>query len=275
MNNHLYGLFSNDRSTRSFLITGFFSFALLCVTAFVAYFETRTLNGINLWIKPLKFDLAIIIHSFTLAILAQQLSEKTRAGLIMGIASAFYVGSAVLENVYISVQAMRGRHSHYNFETPVESLLYAAMGIGALLLVLVPMLMGILLWRQRLENTTGSAYRFATIIGLIIGPILTIIFAGYMSMSGSHFVAAPNASDAGGLPVVGWSTQVADLRPAHFFALHMIQIVPLAGWLSDRILPGISRVVVIVVALINVAIASLLFLNALNGHPLPFLSGFL
>ena len=267
MNQTLYGAFDDDRVTRSLLATGFFMVSLLIVTALPAAFETRTLNGINLWIKPLKFDLAMAVHAFTVAVLAQLLVRKTRDGVVLGAASAAFVASALIENVYITVQAMRGRHSHFNFDTAFEASMYSAMGLGALLLVLAPLLMGVLLWAQHEGERNG--FRLGAIAGLIVGPLLTIGVAGYMSMSGSHYVGAPDASDAGGLPLVGWSTTIPDLRPAHFFALHMIQILPLVGWIADRVIPAAARPAVLVAMVANGGLALWLFMNALNGNPLP------
>lgn len=260
------GFFDTDRATRSFLVVGYFNFALLLITAVAAIDETRTLNGINLWLKPLKFDFAMMVHSFTLAVLVQQLSPQARRGIVLGISTALYSFCAVFENVYITIQAMRGRHSHFNFETTFEAIMYAQMGLAALILVIVPMVIAILLWRN--HTMPKTAYRLGTIVGLLIGPILTIAYGGYMSMSGSHFVGAPGVSDAGGLPLVGWSTTVPDLRPAHFFALHMIQLVPFIGWLGDKVSPSFARPLVWGVASITAGLSTWLFFNALAGNTL-------
>ncbi|MEL7487717.1 MAG: hypothetical protein AAGJ87_10950, partial [Pseudomonadota bacterium] len=83
-----------------------------------------------------------------------------------------------------------------------------------------------------------------------------------------HFVGAPGATDAGGLPLLGWSTEAADLRPAHFFALHMVQTLPLAGWIVDKFSVSLSRIGVIIAALLNGGLSIWLFLNALAGKPL-------
>lgn len=266
MEKKLHGFFADETPVRSLLHVGYFMGALALVTAFGALFETRTLNGINLWIKPLKFDLAIMIHAFTLAILAQQLAPRARSGWLMGGVTAAFLFSALVENIYITIQAMRGRHSHFNFETSFESIMSASMGIAALILVFLPMLIGGLLLAQRDGNKSG--YKLGTIIGTIIGPILTIVLAGYMSFSGSHYVGAPEASDAGGIPVLGWSLTIPDMRPAHFFALHMIQSLPIIGWLADKAAGTISRPVVIVSAIVNTALAIWLFVSALNGQAL-------
>ena len=49
-----------------------------------------------------------------------------------------------------------------------------------------------------------------------------------ISTYGGHWVGG-TATDAGGLPIVGWVRDGGDLRVAHFFALHAIQLIPLFG----------------------------------------------
>ncbi len=259
----------DDRLTRSFLTTGYFMFALLLVTAAVALVDARLLNGVNIWWKPLKFDFSIMLHAFTLAVLAQQLERRFRNGAVMGIVGFLFVLAAVFETIYISVQAMRGRHSHFNFETVPEQILYALMGVGAILLIAAPFVMGVRLIFQRTDEKSG--YRLGSILGMTIGPVLTFFLAGYMSMSGSHYVDAPDASDAGGIFLLGWSMQEADLRPAHFFALHLIQIAPAAGFVFDRIAKPLARLLVWAVALGTSALSVGLFVRALSGQPVwPF-----
>ena len=63
--------------------------------------------------------------------------------------------------------------------------------------------------------------------GFILSFALTLITAGYMSSTGTH-VGSP-AVGAATIPVMGWSASVGDIRPAHFLALHAMQVLPLAG----------------------------------------------
>jgi hypothetical protein len=53
-----------------------------------------------------------------------------------------------------------------------------------------------------------------------------------------------------GLPFVDWSVSHGDLRVAHFFALHAVQVLPLVAWLLLRVgLPGGSQVAALAVAI--------------------------
>lgn len=255
----------SDHTTRSWLAITWFMFAMLIMTAPAAVLDKRTLWEISVWWKPLKFELALMIHFATLAILAQQLPIQKRAGLIMTGAVWASVAAGLMEIVYITIQAARGRHSHFNFDTPFESNMYTVMGAGALLLVLAPLIMGVII--ALLRDGDKSGFRLGAVLGLIIGPILTIVFAGYMSsINTSHWVGEAT-SDAGGVPLFGWSREVGDLRPPHFFATHAIQILPLAGLAADRVAPGKARLLVIAAAAINTGIALYLFWLALQGKP--------
>lgn len=255
----------DDHTTRAWLATVWFMFAMLIMTVPAMLLDERTLWEISVWWKPLKFELALMIHFATLAILAQQLPVQKRAGLVMTGAVWASVAAALMEIVYITIQAARGRHSHFNFDTPFESAMYAVMGAGALLLVLAPLIMGVFI--ALLRDGDKSGFRLGAVLGLIIGPILTIIFAGYMSsINASHWVGEAT-SDAGGVPLFGWSRDVGDLRPPHFFATHAIQILPLAGLAADRLTPGRARSLVVAAAVINTGIAVYLFWLALQGKP--------
>lgn len=216
----------------AWLAAAAFMAALVVAFAPAHYLDARLFNGAPIWDKPVKFSLSLSIHFLTLAALLQLLPTQRRGGVAIGFAVWTSIIAGVLEIIYIALQAMRGRASHYNYETALEGGLYALMGVGALLLIIAAFILGL-----RIAGTRGeppSGLRDGAVLGLIFGPILTLIVAGYMSQNGSHFVNAPLASDQGGVFLFGWSTTAPDLRPAHFFALHMMQAAPLAGWLGDR-----------------------------------------
>jgi hypothetical protein len=219
----------------AWLAAAAFMAALFVTLAPALYFDGRLFNGAAVWDKPLKFSVSLSIHFLTLAALLQLLPLERRGGPAIWFAVVTSIVAGALEILYIALQAMRGRASHYNYETVLESLLYAAMGVGAVLLVLAAFILGLKIARTNGEPASGL--RDGAILGLIFGPILTLAVAGYMSANGSHFANAPFASDQDGIFLFGWSPADPDLRPAHFFALHMMQSAPLAGWLGDRFGP--------------------------------------
>ena len=69
------------------------------------------------------------------------------------------------------------------------------------------------------------------------------------------------------MPIVGWSRNSGDMRIAHFLATHLMQILPLIGWLSDRYkLPATMIVLMSTIILTLLGIG--LFVLALAGQPL-------
>ncbi|MEX2125079.1 MAG: hypothetical protein WD795_14385 [Woeseia sp.] len=106
--------------------------------------------------------------------------------------------------------------------------MYAFMGIGSVVLVAAPFVIGVWMLRACGRRLRHDPRRLGATLGLIISSVATLIVAGYLSTQGGHWVGNV-ATDAGGLPVVGWSPRVGDLRVPHFFATHAMQVLPLAG----------------------------------------------
>ena len=256
--------FDDDHVTRSLIAIVLFLVAFFIVTTPAWLMDARTIDGVGVWMKPQKFAVSLALHFFTIAVLAQQLPRRVRAGPTMTIFAYAAMLAMLFEQVYISIQSARGRKSHFNFETEFESLMYALMGIGALFLVFLAAAAAVQIWRRGTRDLKG--YRLGSIIGLMIGAITTLAFAGYMSSSGGHWVGAHPAGGAE-IPLFGWSREVGDLRPAHFVALHMMQTLPALGYVVDR-MGGPGRGVVIGAALLQIAIAAALFAQALSGNPL-------
>ncbi len=253
----------DDPVTRAFVSSALFTFALFVVTVPPWLIDTRTLDGVSVWLKPQKFNVSMVVHFMTLAILAQQLPRPVRAGPTLGLFAYLAVGSMVLEQVYMHIQAARGRKSHFNYETEIEALMYSLMGVGALLLVIVAIVMAIQIWRKGQRELPGL--RLGTILGLTIAALSTIAFAGYMSISGSRWVGEHPPGGAE-IPFFAWSREVGDLRPAHFVTLHVMQTLPIIGYMFDRF-GGPARAAVIAAGVAQLALAAGLFYQALSGAP--------
>jgi len=85
----------------------------------------------------------------------------------------------------------------------------------------------------------------------------------------SHNVGMADGGE--GLPLLNWSTSVGDLRVAHFFGLHGIQIVPLfALWITNK-WSTTSRNQILAVIIFGLLYASWIgftFYQAKQGLPL-------
>ena len=255
---------ADDETTRAWLAVAGFMAAVVVVLTPGALYDARLLSGADVWAKPLKFALSLALHFVTLAILAQLLRPKTRTDRSMSRLVRVSVAAALFEIAYIAFQALRGRPSHFNFDTPFETGMYALMGIGATLLVVIPFLLGMRIHRQR--DGDRSAYRLGAVIGLLLAPILTLVVAGYMS--GVAYDRWVGDGMGAGIPVLGWSRVAGDFRPAHFVGLHGMQLLPLAGWVADRVAPAQARRIVWVAAGLTVVATVALFAQALAGQPL-------
>ena len=254
--------FDDDHVTRALLAGAFFMAAMFVVVVPPWALDPRLLEDANVWTKPQKFHVSLFVHFATLAILAQLLPRRIRAGPILSTATYLAIGALILEAVYVTLQAARGRRSHFNFDTNLEASMYALMGIGAVLLVLVAVVLGVQIWRK---GDAARGLKTGAVLGLIVGATLTLVMAGYMSASGSRWVGAQPESGAT-VPFFGWSREVGDMRPAHFISMHMIQTLPLIGWLSDRA-GGPSVMLVWIAAIVQTALAVALFVQALSGQP--------
>ena len=84
----------------------------------------------------------------------------------------------------------------------------------------------------RLKMKVDRPVQWAILMGWIV-VIAGSWVGGQMIGQLSHNVGVPDGG--AGLPLVNWSTVGGDLRVAHFFGLHGIQIIPLfAVWVASK-----------------------------------------
>jgi hypothetical protein len=240
--------------------------ALLVPTALGALFDERLTHGVNGWFKPMKFEVSLAIHFGTLALLLGLIAPAVRAGRVVRWSMLAAAALALLEVAYIMVQAGRARASHFNNATRLEEVAYALMGLGAVSIVILTFVAGLMLWRHPRADVT-PAMRLAAAGGLMFSGLATLLIAGYMSQRGAHWVGTP--SNAGGLPLVGWSTTGGDLRTPHFFATHAAQAVPLFALAWERLRPSSAALPVAAFLTLYAAFTIAVFVQALMG--LPFL----
>ena len=240
---------------------------ILCALVLLAtltwgQFDQRTLDGVGVWVKPAKFSVSFLVHFATLAIIVNLMSpENKKLRIVAGVGWLLAV-VFVAEMTYLFFQAAQGQHSHFNETTAFHSAMYSLIGVGAVVLIALPV---VIAWHVKGDIAFGPATRLGIWWGAIISFVLTAIVGGYLGGNGSHFIGDQSNPDLV-LPLFGWSTEVGDLRPAHFLSLHALQFLPLVGLWADRTEKGITTLWV--AGLIHSALTVALFIQALLGQPL-------
>ncbi len=189
--------------------------------------DSRTVTGLNVWIKPFKFAVSVGVYLWTVAWFLPYLRVSNWLARTLG----WVVAVAMLfENLLIFSQALRGTSSHFNFATAYDGSIFSAMGAMILInSVLAAILMVLYLARP------GDIPR-SYLWGIRLGYLFLLLGSAVGGMMIGHGAHTLGAADGGpGLPFLGWSTAAGDFRPAHLIGLHGLQVLPLVGyWFSRR-----------------------------------------
>ncbi len=191
--------------------------------------DPRVFQGESVWMKPLKFHLALSVYLGTLALYARYLPSSWPAARRWRVYVAVVVGCILLELLWIGGAAALGTASHFNVGSLFWSMAYAAMGVAAVTLTSASLVMGIGVWRNA-GTGLHPALHLSLALGLVLTFGLTVPVAGFMSQNLSHHVGVP--ATGASLAVMGWSREVGDLRVAHFLATHAMHALPLVGLLT-------------------------------------------
>lgn len=241
--------------------------ALMAPTALALAVDPRSLNDIPVWIKPLKFQASVGLYLLTLAWFVAALPERVRQGRIVGVLVAAAIAASVFEIGYITLQAARGLASHYKVDDPFHAAMYTLMGIGAVTLTAVSPAVAALLWRHR-PARWSTAFWLSAVLGLALTFVLGAGAGAVLSSGDGHWIGGLR-SDAGGVPVFGWSRTGGDLRAAHFLGMHALHVLPVIGFMAGGLLPSGKAVgAVAMAAAAYVAATGLVFWLALSGIPL-------
>jgi hypothetical protein len=224
---------------------------LVCIG--LQFGDARMIAGVNVWEKPAKFFLSLVVHALTVAWTISLIPQKTRG---VKTATVIFVFAAWAEMAYMIFRASRGEASHFNVSDTLGAILYPLMGIGAVSLTLTSAFIGWRIWQQR----SRDIIKLGAAMGLMLGAVLGLVAGAYLSSHTSHWIGG-DMNDATGLPFFHWSTTGGDLRVAHFIGLHTTQAVPLAGLSGNRwVVYGLASLMVI--AMVGA------FAMALKGLPL-------
>jgi len=229
-------------------------------TTLALMLEPRLFQSENLWIKPLKFQFALTVYLLTLAFYARWLPPAMLRAQWYRIFAWSVVTAIVLESVWINTAAAFGTASHFNTNSDAMEAIYGLMGLLATLLTSATTVYGFAILRN--ANTgLSDGMRHALGAGLLLTLPLTLITAGYLASSTGHFVGEPITHST--LPLIGWSTEVGDLRVAHFFGTHALHIIPIVALILAA-KPRLSWIIATAFAVFTLAV----FAQAIAGLPL-------
>lgn len=238
----------------------------LSVTAAAMMLDQRQFQGDSVWLKPIKFQVALLVYLLTLAAYARWLPAGFTGRPAYRVFRILVVAAVWAELAWIGGAAMFGIASHYNTAVPFMARLYPVMGILAILLTSASLVHGIAIWRN---DKTGlpPPVHLGLALGLVLTFVLTVPAAATLSALPGHSVGA--IATGARLPVFGWSREAGDLRVAHFLATHALHVLPLVGLaLAPFVSARAGRLGTWLAGAAFAGLVALILAQALAGRPL-------
>jgi hypothetical protein len=144
--------------------------------------------------------------------------------------------------------------------------MYTLMGLGAVLLTGCAGVLGLWLACAR-DFVHGPVLQRGLSMGLLLGWELGTLTGAYVSAQTGHGVGGTPGA-AAGLPIVQWARDGGDLRVAHFFGLHAMQVVPLVAWAAAHLRSRRAALrITYASAAACVVLTVFTFIQALRGQP--------
>jgi hypothetical protein len=241
--------------------------------------DDRVLAGAPIWAKPFKFAVSFVAYCLSLAWMLSLLPDRRRVGWWAGTVVAL---ASLVEMVIITGQAVRGKRSHFNHETPFDEALFNAMAVTVVVLWAGTLVVAVLLLRARIADRASAwAMRCGILLalaGAAVGFLMTQPAPGQRrgvsKVVGAHSVGVPDGGPS--MPLTGWSTTGGDLRIPHFFGMHALQLLPLLVMVLTVLAPRFARLadervrlrLVLVASVAYAAVFALVLWQALRGQPL-------
>ena len=276
------------RRDKVLTLTAWLHMVILVVLLVASMFDERTLLGVSVWSKPMKFAASIAIFLFTVAWFMGYITGPRWAKRTISIGASV---AMIAEIVCITGQSARGTTSHFNIATPLDNVVFSMM--GAMITFNLLLMVGLLVLFFTRQRPLSPAYLWGIRFGL--GLFCLASLQGFTMVA--HMGHAVGRTDAGperllaeieivngapvakiealadggpGLPLANFSTEGGDLRVAHAAGLHALQILPILGFLIGRRWPehaARQKAVIFVVSLVYAAVMSFLFWQAVSGYP--------
>ena len=257
------------------LTFGMVALAVIALIGLVA--DPRTITGMPLWAKPLKFSLSVLVYSVTLSWLLGQLAGARRLAWWAGTIAAAFLA---VEMIIIYGAAVADTTSHFNVSTPFSTALWGTMAVSIVIVWAATILVAVLLFRADLGDPARSFAIRSGLIIAVIGMGLAFLMTSPTAAQLSHFQGIAGAhtvglSDGGpGLPLLGWSTLTGDLRIPHFVGMHAMQVIPIVALLLELGSRRVSALrdsrtrlgILVVIAALYLGVIAVLTVQALSGE---------
>jgi hypothetical protein len=219
-----------------------------------------TVLGLNSVIKPMKFALSIWIYSWTMALILHYVKDIHKVKVYSCVA----VVCMGFEQAAITLQALRGTLSHFNRENTFGIILFSLMGVFILTITLWTAYITYIFIKQK-KYDLHPAIALSIKIGLIYFVVFSL-FGGYISGLPGHTVGSLDGGK--GLWFLNWSTLFGDLRVAHFFGIHSLQILPLFSLATAKYFDNKNSLIAIkIFSLIYLCLILFLIMQGLLGIP--------
>jgi hypothetical protein len=193
--------------------------ALVC--GYLMRTQPEQILGVSVWLKPFKFFLSVVLFVWTMAIFLNYLEHPIQ-GLVYSISAVVFFSFKLVIIIY---QAAQGKLSHFNTAIPLDQFLFNLMALAITVLMLHTVYIAFLFYQQSQDTSFLLPFSIAVAISL------TVIFAFEGFIMGAMLQHTVGAADGqSGLPVLNWSARAGDLRVAHFFGIHALQLVPLLSY---------------------------------------------
>jgi hypothetical protein len=174
------------------------------------------------WIGPLSMRKPTTFGvSFGLTVAAAVWASSFLRMKLRTVLLGVLMAASVVEVSLITLQAWRGRPSHFNFETGFDSAVSMTLAAGGYVLIMVFVGFTIAAFRTVTTPTMQLALRFgftALLVALAVGA--TMIAVGVTKVYSGH-------------PELAYTTAGA-LKPAHAVPMHAVLIMPALSWLLAR-----------------------------------------
>ena len=189
-------------------------------------FNHVSVLGINSTIKPMKFALSIWIYSWTMSLILDDVEDKPKVKTYSWMA----VIAMCFEQMAITSQALRGQLSHFNRADIYGIILFSMMGVFILTITLWTAYITYIFVKQKTHHLSPIIV-LSIKVGLIYFVVFSL-FGGYISGLQGHTIGSTDGGN--GLFFLNWSTLFGDLRVAHFWGIHSLQVIPLCAILFEK-----------------------------------------